>query len=78
MPYPRRLELSAFEVAQREHEQALSGVSQASPPRKRKKWSDKEVARLRKGVQKHGHGCWAEIYADAPFPGRTQQVDMYV
>jgi len=71
LPSPRRLELSALEVAQRAHEQALSGVSQATPPRKRKKWSDEEVAKLREGVQKHGHGYWAEIYADKPFHGRT-------
>jgi hypothetical protein len=60
-----------MEVARRAHLRALSREPLGVQARNRKRWTDEEVAKLRRGVQKHGVGSWAQIFEGAPFPGRT-------
>ena len=60
-----------MEVARRAHHRAGNRVPQAVEARKRKRWTEEEVAKLRRGVQTYGVGSWAVIFESTPFPGRT-------
>jgi hypothetical protein len=51
----------------------------ATEHRQRQKWTAEEQERLRRGVERHGEGAWAQIWNDATLGfrnGRRTQVDL--